>query len=934
MTAGRRTPRHRPLVVAVALVATFLVALGGAGVGPASATSGKATALTFYSGNGPCTTSHLSTSFSGNLSVEGGPLTESAAVGMNLTVSYDEQVTVAYDPNGTLISENCLRVSETVTTGAAGAFSGSASPPPESCAPASGGGLECTDYASPFGPLTIVPTTLPSGYLNSAVENGSTFALAWVAGLASVTVLPSGPSVGLAPGATTSFVATPWTANGTRSPLSVTFVWGLNGSGFDLTPSNGSAAVVASGPDATATLNVSASATAGTNTFRAPTVTLDLASIATTLTAGSIARTTFDAQEPVAVEVSAVGPSGYAYSARLRLAPGLPDTNISCASSSTSPTEVAVRCSTSISYPSAGTAVLSVNVSNGFSSAVWTSPILTIDPPPALQLDPAQPVGYVGAAVPLTLSAANGSGVLPYARACFAPGAAPMVCSATAGPSWTFDPVYAATGNFSGDAWVIDAAGMNRSVAAAVQVVDPLSVSGLSAAALPLAAGVPTNLSVLVAGGALPAEVWWNATDRNGPIVSGSVTGDGRITVPFAPPVAGTVEISVTVRDALGSARSENLSLAVDPGPAAALETVVGPSPAPETVGHPVPLAWRALDAVGEVVPTFAAPVDLVIQQGNGSSAPSWLNLSGLGALSPTPIGAFAIPSSAWSAGVLFVNLTPAVAGDLTVRLEGSAAPGGGTSVDVSVSPDLTHLRLYDPVIALAGTGVNRTYWHVSDRFGDPVPGAYLYFQYNGGGSASASIVPITWDGPNATGAWVNYSLRGVTVGTVEILDGAGAVLVGPVSLAPTVVSVAPVAGPPLAVLALSVAVMLGLAAALGTRPRRRERVPLPPTEEEAARRLAEGRAETLEVVRRLQVADRAAIAQAWEAPSPPAELAEWLAALVADGTLVAAPGPEGREEYALAPTPPYEPRVTVDAEMLDRAVAARAAAVEERPEE
>lgn len=189
-------------------------------------------------------------------------------------------------------------------------------------------------------------------------------------------------------------------------------------------------------------------------------------------------------------------------------------------------------------------------------------------------------------------------------------------------------------------------------------------------------------------------------------------------------------------------------------------------------------------------------------------------------------------------------------------------------------------------------------------------------------------VVPVTWSGPNTTGAWVNYSLAGVTAGTIQIADAAGDVLVGPVSLAPASSLGNGPAVPSFSLVVLALAGSVGLGSTAVSRRRRPVVLSSPPSEEEAARRLAEGRAEVVEAVRRAGHADRAEIARSWEPDPPPELLDEWLASLVADGTLVVAAGAEEAPEYALAPPLPEAPRVTVDADALERAVAAREEAV------
>ncbi len=915
------------------LVATALLAGSGSALAHAHVPGAGTRDLvgSRVTGNGLCTGASLPADYSGTLTVDGGPLASSVTAHVNLTATYDQEATVTYVGNGTLVSQNCETATSTWETNESGGFAGAIALPYDTCEPAPGGGSWCTVYAAPFAPLSLAPTTLPAGYGLSSAESGSKFALTWVAGLASVSMRPAGPDVAIAPGASRLFDATPRTANGSVSPLLPSFHWSLHGSGFRFasTPVNGSAIVTAPAAGRATELAVNASATVGPNTFFTPVLRLNLTSVATAVVSGRLDRTTVDAGQPVAASVTALGPGGYAYSADFRPGPGLPDRIVPCDTAWAPAGTVTVHCATNVTYSTPGSEVLSVNVTNGYSSANWSSPTLTVRPALALSLRPSVPVGYVGTPIPVELVAANGSGVLPYVRACFDPGIAPVTCSSSAGTAWTFDPTYLGTGNYSGSAWVVDAAGTNRSLSTAVEVVNPLSAGGPITPSASPAAGVRMNLSADVHGGAFPLEVWWNASDLARPIAVEWVGADGRLIVPFVPPLSGTARVEVTIRDALGSEAALNLTLTILPGPVAALLPIPSPPSAPTEVGHPVALGWKAFDSVGELVPTFAASVDLVIERAGGTSAPAWVNLSGFGALSPSPEGSFAVPSTDWSDGSLYVNVTPAVAGALTVLLEGPPLPGNGANSSASflVTPDLTQLRLYSPLVALPGPGTNHTFWYVADRYGDPVPGAYLTLQYLDGGVVRDSFVPVEWSGPNATGAWVNYSFPSGSGGSLRLLDAAGDVLLGPVALA-TPGDGSFGGGVALFAVLLALAAVVGLGGALAVRPRRRPTLDLPPSEEEAARRLVEGRAEVVEAVRRSGTADRDAIAATWARPGPPTDLDDWLASLVADGTLRTVPDPEGRSTYALAPSAPEGPRVTVDEETLARAVRAREAAV------
>lgn len=928
--------RVRGPAIATASVLLALVLLFGAATArptPGDAIAGSAA----VAGLGPCPGPRESAAFSGTLALDGGPLASSAVAGVPLNVSYYEEVNVTYTLNDTPVSLHCelVHVAAAAVTDGYGLFNGTIVPSADGC-----GSEYCTFYTGPFGPITVNPQLVPDGYGLSSSVSGSSFRLTWVAGLAEVSVSPNGTAVPFATGSARSFSATPRMANGSVSPLASEFHWTLAGTGWSLSASPGarSVTILAGSSAGTARLSASASATAGNLTFETPSVTVNLTSVATTVEHGSLDRTVVDVGEPDPFSLASLGALGYDYRATVDPGPGGSNTSANCTTTPRSATVAEVDCAGSVTYSAPGTAELLVNVTNGYSNATWRSPPLTIDPAPVLRATPATPVGYPGVALPIVLHATNGSGDSPYRVACFDPGPLPLECSTTGGPNWTFLPVYAIVGSFTATAWAIDATGTNRSVTLPVTVVDPLSVGPLGPSNTTLGAGVRTILSAVVAGGALPAEAWWNASDLAGPIRTAAVVADGVISASFVPPAAGTVTVSLTVRDALGTTQASTQYFVVDPGPATQATALTPASMSPTALGRPVALAWQARDALGEPTADIGGAVDLVVRNSTGAAAPSWADVAHLGELSTAPQGAFTVPPTAWSAGMLYLNLTPAVAGLLRIAFDGPGLSGGSVTVPVA-APDLDHLRLFDPTVALAGDQVNRTFWHVSDRAGDPVPGAILTLEYSGPNGTSDTLLAVEWVAPGATGAWVNYSFPGTAEGSVVLRDSAGDVLVGPVPLAASSSARAVLFGPALPLVAIPAALVTGVASAsFVARTRRREVRVVVPDEEEEARRFAEGRAEVIELVRSVGPADLATIAAGWGTDRPPPDLDDWVRSLVADGTLTAATMSDGRVAYTLAAEPPEPsaPRVTLDPDALERAVAARDAGVggaeEERP--
>lgn len=359
----------------------------------------------------------------------------------------------------------------------------------------------------------------------------------------------------------------------------------------------------------------------------------------------------------------------------------------------------------------------------------------------------------------------------------------------------------------------------------------------------------------------------------------------------------------------------------------------LGPAPSDVVVGTPFSLAWQALGPGGVRATSFSAATELtVVASANGSTLPTAANDSATGPLSRSPNGTFSIPASAWNNGMLDLTLNVTSAAPATVRLFGPELPSEPAPIAVPVNPDLDHVVLYDPSPQGNATS-NDTLWLVRDRFGDPVPGAYLYVDFVTALAQRTTVVPVTWTSDGTTAAWVNYSLPANGTGTLRVTDGANATVLGPlVVAAPVVATVVP--APALSPLLVATIALLAVGAVVGMAVlvfggRARPRVGAVEGEEDL-RRLAEGRATVVELVRDAGPLGLAEIEAQWEPPPAPAALADWVASLVTDGTLTATLGEGGRARFSLAAPPPEEPKVTLDEEALAREIARRDAAVDD----
>lgn len=878
--------------------------------------------------NGPCPGPSEPSEFSGTLEVNGGPVAASSVADVNLTYSYWLQGAVQVGLSGPTTTI-CALTNGTVSTGSDGAFTFAISFPSLTCWQDTNPPYEeeCASWTGPYGPVSIAANApTPPGYEYSSEQSGSVFDLAWVADLSTISVSPSADPIAVAPGAPTTVVATPEAANGTLGPLVPTFRWGLDGSGWSFTEppgANGSAVLVAPPGTEGGNLSVSANLTVGGNAFHTPTVAVDLAVTPTELVAGTVNVTTVDTGQPVGIHVAATGAPGYSYTATY--SPGLGAQNVStaCASTPDSPTADSVRCTASVTYPQPGSTRISVTISNGYSSAPWTSANVTVEPAPALDWSPVAPAGYVGNRIPVTLSVAPGSGIPPYHSACFVAETV-TECESTPGPNWTFLPIFSTAGSYSATVSVVDASGANTTAPVTVRVVRPLSVGPVAPGGSNVTVDTSVVLSANLTGGDLPAEVWWNVSGARAPIDAYPVDADGPISVEFSDASTGSVNVSVTVRDSLGTLGRSNLSLSVVLGPATSV-AVAGPEgSAAIVVGTSVSLTWQALDPADAASTGFAEPAVLTVLGSSGSPALAWANVSGAGSLSAVPETTFVVPLGGWSGGRLSILLTPLSAGALTVTLTGAGILEHGVAIAISTEPDLDHLALIDPRVAIGGERTNATFWRVTDRYGNPAPGAPLVVQFLSAGVAiDRSVIAEALPG-GGSGVWINYTLPGPGT-SVRVLDLAGEILLGPVSW--------PMPATPSAA-ALSLTVLAGAGATgvagafLSAVPRRRARRVLVDDEENAARKLAEGRAAVVEILRSAGAASRRTVEELWDLPPAPPDLPEWIASLVADGTLSERRTDGDGIEYSLSPEPPVPGRVTVDPDAIDRAIARRDAAV------
>ena len=910
----------------------LLSAVAGLPVGSGSP-SGAATPAplaTNASDVGPCPGALAPVSWTGAIIVDGGTAGANATAGVPIGYTYFVQVASTSGPPVV----GCFPFNGSAVSNASGGFSFSPAIPASGC----GGGANgsCLAFSGPFGPVSAtLAGPAPPGYAVAISESGSEITITWVSELQRVTLAPGGTTETVSPGAPTAFRAEGWEANGTPTPLQPTYFWTLLGSGWSFVgPATGSrVTVIALAGAGIGNLSVQAVATVPGGELDPPPAAVTLAQVPTAVQTGELRTTTGDVGSVFPLTLLAVGAGGYPYWATITPGLGAPSANVSCTGGPGQSGPVMVHCATNLTYAAPGTAQPTAIVTNGYSAGPWQFPSVTVAAFPSLTVSPDPPAGYALAPVPVTVIATNGTGTMPFARACLAlPFGAP-VCDPTPGPRWAFAPVFNASGAYLAVAWAIDADGANGSAAFTISVVAPLSLGPIGVDPASLTVDAPVTLRANLSGGDLPARFWWNASDTAGPLLAGSVTADGPMSLTFVPPTAGAVSLSLTVVDALGTYAQVDRIEVVGPPQAVAVVPVTVPPALPVVAGTPVPVSWQAVDPSGDVVRSFSAAGAVTLSAATDGPVSVWVNASGLGALSSLGNGSYGLPPTAWIGGTLSLTITPATAGVLSISLEGAAFPGAAATLALTVDPDRAHLTLFDPAVAEPGSRSNATFWRVLDRFGNPAPGAVVTVRLSFGATAVDALV-VVGPGPLATsGVWVNFTAPDAGGGSVTVIDAAGDVLAGPFEVPP--LAPAPIASAPAVTFAAAVPVgVTGALLANIVARRTRRRTALSEPDESELQALAEGRAQVVEIVRRAGSVDLEAIEAAWDRPPAPAALTDWLASLVADGTLGATLGPDGRARFCLAEGPAPSPRVTLDPEALDRALRGREIALDEGVED
>lgn len=867
----------------------------------------------------PCSGPVLPSSFSGSLEVDGGPSPLPSVAGRTVALSY--YVRENYTPLGGPSTYTCVQYHASNVTDGLGGFSLPAALPGSGCTRAS-----CTFYTGPLAPINFsVAGSPPAGYFVTDSVSGPSVTLSFVYALASVALDPSGRTT-LSTGAPTVIRATPQAGNGEPSPANVTYAWDLDGSGWNISAGAGSPDLTIEASEAApGNLALWVNGTFNGTPEKAPEVELLLDAVATAATDGSVQPTSLDVGVPAEFVVVGSGSIGYSYDAVILVGVGTRSVEAPCVENGTDGGTEFVDCAASVTYGSSGVVQPSAELTNGFSSAEWTFPSLTVAPAPALGVTPSPLVAYVATNATVTVTVASSTGTAPLGPACFSTGNGRELCDRGPGPSYPFDIAWGSPGSYDAVATVADGAGANVSVSVPVEIYERMNATWVSSGGLnPGYLGEPYNLTAQVRGGALPLSYWWN-TSGGATLMAGTLGSDGTLYYPYVPETLGWANVSLDLLDRLGTHQTVGFPALVVPGAPAELQMVEGAGSGTAMAGAPYEVEWAAIDGQGVVTPSYQSDELLTVSPvGAGPARTVWVNDSA-GAVPIGPGGSFPVPLSAWSSGRLFLNISVGGNGTFYLTLSGPLPVVAGGSVPVlQVTANLHLLKLWDPTHVVGGARGGAALYRITDVFGDNLSGGYLVTRETFGSLTYSNLTSVR-TGPGGSTVWVNFTALSASAGTVNVTFEEE-----DEPLLRVAVPAAPAPVPWLDVLAI---VGVAAAAALGALLLARRRRPydrgaperageIPPATEEELRRLSEGRAHILahadpEVGRTLDELSEGFPGR----PPTPEEVTEWVASLVAEGTLSAELGEDGRSRFRRTAPPPPAPRVELDDRALEEAL-------------
>ncbi|MCI4351701.1 MAG: hypothetical protein L3K15_09365, partial [Thermoplasmata archaeon] len=543
---------------------------------------------------GPCLGPQAPTPATGAVVLVGKSLPLPSLTGVPVHVGYFYTQTTVI---GNQTTQSCVSTTATGTTGGGGTLSVPLPIPPYRCNPSL-----CVAYDGPYGPLAFATSSAPAGFFEVDPGNGtSPGTIDWEAYLNRAQVNRTGLDV-VSQNAPVSFSASAWDARGNPAPAPLTYGWSLAGLDWNVDSQHGpNITIEGNEADWTGQLFVNVSATFGTTIEWARSAILDLLPVNTAVRSAVVAPAPVDPGVPVTFYVSGSGAAGYSYSATV--VPGL---NAGTATGPCTRTDLPdgtanMSCQVRAAYPVAGIAFPTASISNGYSTGWVALAPVTVRPVEQVQVGGPLLVTYPNRSLELDLNVTGGTGSAPYGPACLTLGyGARVTCQFQNGTTWTFTESFPSPGRYTVLGSVTDAFGENVSAGTVVLVVPFLSARVNGNSSLTLLPNQSRLLSVVVAGGVLPIATWWNLSPAWSLPCSRNLISDGTISCVSPASLPGVLNLTVTLRDALGSATALVFRITVAASPNGPPSP--GGSPPPGGLGSAHLPGWAVAGLAGAIL--------------------------------------------------------------------------------------------------------------------------------------------------------------------------------------------------------------------------------------------------------------------------------------------------------------------------------------------